>query len=101
MSEVADTVSGSRVVFAEGGGLDTRTYRVDFSELARTFPDLRLTGSVPACVQELLTAFAAVRADRAGRPRGAVHPAATHPQPQEAGRIDASLRLDSLTEKVR
>jgi nucleoside-diphosphate-sugar epimerase len=54
---VAETVPGSRVVYAEGGGPDERSYRVDFSKLARTFPDLALTRSVPEGAAELLEAF--------------------------------------------
>jgi nucleoside-diphosphate-sugar epimerase len=37
---VREAVPGSRVSFAEGAGPDLRDYRVDFSKLAETFPDL-------------------------------------------------------------
>jgi nucleoside-diphosphate-sugar epimerase len=55
---VADVVPGSRVVFAPGGGPDERSYRVDFSKLAATFPDLELRGTVPDGVAELADAYA-------------------------------------------
>ena len=35
---VAETVPGCRVEFAEGAGPDTRSYRVDFSKIARVLP---------------------------------------------------------------
>ena len=39
---VRDAVPGSRLSFADGAGPDLRNYRVDFSKLAETFPDLSL-----------------------------------------------------------
>ncbi len=54
---VAEAVPGSRVEFAPGGGPDTRCYRVDFSKLETTFPDLRLRWDVAAGVAELLEAY--------------------------------------------
>lgn len=55
---IADVVPGSRVVYASGGGPDARSYRVDFSKLAATFPRLELTGTVPVGVVELAAAYA-------------------------------------------
>jgi len=55
---VRDAVSGSRVTFAEGAGPDLRSYRVDFSKLHDTFPELGLRWGVPAGVDELAGAFA-------------------------------------------
>ncbi len=61
VSEVADivaaTVPGSRVVYAAGGGPDTRSYRVDFGKLARAFPSLQLTGTVQSGAQRLHEAY--------------------------------------------
>ena len=54
---VASTVTGSRVVYAPGGGPDARSYRVDFGKLAATFPELVLHGTVPQGVAELASAF--------------------------------------------
>ena len=39
---VRDAVPGSSVSFAAGAGPDLRNYRVDFSKLTDTFPDLHL-----------------------------------------------------------
>jgi nucleoside-diphosphate-sugar epimerase len=55
---VRDAVPGSRVSLAEGAGPDLRDYRVDFSKLAGTFPDLDLRWSVRDGVNELVGAYA-------------------------------------------
>ena len=54
---VRDAVPGSRVSFADGAGPDLRDYRVDFSKLNETFPDLKLRWSVREGVDELLGAY--------------------------------------------
>ena len=54
---VRDAVPGSKVSFAEDAGPDLRNYRVDFSKLAETFPDLRLRWSVREGVGELIRAY--------------------------------------------
>jgi nucleoside-diphosphate-sugar epimerase len=55
---VRDAVPGSKLSFADGAGPDLRNYRVDFSKLTDTFPDLKLHWSVQAGVDELLGAYA-------------------------------------------
>jgi len=55
---VRDTVPGSRVSFAEDAGPDLRNYRVDFSKLAGTFPDLDLRWRVGDGIDELVGAYA-------------------------------------------
>ena len=54
---VRDAVPGSRVSFADGAGPDLRNYRVDFSKLNETLPDLKLRWSVPDGVGELVGAY--------------------------------------------
>ena len=54
---VNKAVPGSRLSFAEGAGPDIRNYRVDFSKLNQTFPDLRLSWNVAAGVDELAAAY--------------------------------------------
>lgn len=54
---VRDAVPGSRVSLADGAGPDMRNYRVDFSKLAGTFPDLRLRWSVREGIDELVSAY--------------------------------------------
>jgi nucleoside-diphosphate-sugar epimerase len=55
---VREAVPGSRLSFADGAGPDLRNYRVDFSKLAETFPDLSLRWSVREGIQELAGAYA-------------------------------------------
>jgi nucleoside-diphosphate-sugar epimerase len=55
---VRDAVPGSRVSFADGAGPDLRSYRVDFSKLLDTFPDLKLRWNVRDGVDELTDAYA-------------------------------------------
>ena len=55
---VRDAVPGSKVTFAADAGPDLRNYRVDFSKLAETFPDLNLRWSVRNGVDELAGAYA-------------------------------------------
>jgi hypothetical protein len=55
---VRDAVPGSRISFAEDAGPDLRDYRVDFSKLADTFPDLKLRWRVRDGVDELAEAYA-------------------------------------------
>jgi nucleoside-diphosphate-sugar epimerase len=90
---IADLVPGSSVVYAPGGGPDTRSYRVDFGKLAATFPGLHLSGSVPQGVQELAAAFLReglhpddLRGPRYTRLRRIR-------QLQDAGRMDEALRM--------
>ena len=54
---VRGAVPGSQLSFADGAGPDLRNYRVDFSKLNETFPDLRLRWSVREGVDELAQAY--------------------------------------------
>ncbi len=54
---VRDAVPGSALSFADGAGPDLRDYRVDFSQLNDTFPDLKLRWTVRDGVNELLEAY--------------------------------------------
>ncbi len=54
---VAGVVPGSRVKYAEGAGPDLRCYRVNFSKLTDSFPQLQLTWNVERGVQELHKAY--------------------------------------------
>jgi nucleoside-diphosphate-sugar epimerase len=55
---VRDAVPGSTVTLAEDAGPDLRNYRVDFSKLEDTFPDLKLCWTVREGVEELAAAYA-------------------------------------------
>jgi nucleoside-diphosphate-sugar epimerase len=54
---VRDAVPGSALSFADGAGPDLRDYRVDFSKLDDTFPQLKLRWTVRDGVNELLEAY--------------------------------------------
>ena len=54
---VCDAVPGSTVSLADGAGPDLRNYRVDFSKLTGTFPDLRLRWSLRDGIDELAGAY--------------------------------------------
>jgi hypothetical protein len=54
---VRDAVPGSTVSLADSAGPDLRNYRVDFSKLTGTFPDLRLRWSVREGIDELASAY--------------------------------------------
>jgi nucleoside-diphosphate-sugar epimerase len=54
---VRDTVAGSEVTLAANAGPDLRNYRVDFSKLYSTFPDLEMRWTVQAGVEELARAY--------------------------------------------
>ena len=62
VKDIADlvraAVPGSMVSLAEDAGPDLRNYRVDFSKLAETFPDLNLRWRVRDGVDELADAYA-------------------------------------------
>lgn len=54
---VREAVPGCGVEYAIEKGSDLRSYRVDFSKLARTFPNLTLRWRVPLGVKELYDRF--------------------------------------------
>jgi nucleoside-diphosphate-sugar epimerase len=54
---VREAVPGSTVTLADGAGPDLRNYRVDFSKLESTFPDLGLRWSVGEGIDELARAY--------------------------------------------
>jgi nucleoside-diphosphate-sugar epimerase len=55
---VRTAVPGSRLSFADGAGPDSRNYRVDFSKLTETFPDLSLRCTTPGGIDQLVAAYA-------------------------------------------
>lgn len=56
---VRATVPDCEIEYAGTGDPDPRSYRVDFSKFARTFPDVRLTWTAHAGARELLAAYVA------------------------------------------
>jgi nucleoside-diphosphate-sugar epimerase len=54
---VAERVSGSSVRYAEGGGPDPRSYRVDCSKLEQTLPGYAPEWTVPRGIEQLRDAY--------------------------------------------
>jgi nucleoside-diphosphate-sugar epimerase len=54
---VRDALPGSTVSLADAAGPDLRNYRVDFSKLAATFPELSLQWNVRDGIGELIAAY--------------------------------------------
>jgi len=61
---VRETVPGCSIEYAGKGGPDPRNYRVDFTRLEATFPDLRLQWEARRGAQQLYEAFRAVNLSR-------------------------------------
>jgi len=57
LAEVLADVHGCEIEVAEGSVADQRSYRVDFSKLARTFPDLVLDWNAERGARELVEAY--------------------------------------------
>jgi nucleoside-diphosphate-sugar epimerase len=57
---VKETVPSCEIEYAGKGGADPRNYRVDFTKLARTFPNLKLQWTARRGAQELYEACKAV-----------------------------------------
>ena len=60
LAEVLAEVTGCEVEFAGDASPDPRSYRVDFSELERAFPDLELDWDARRGAEELVGAYRAV-----------------------------------------
>ncbi len=54
---IAGIVPGAEATFADGGGADKRSYRVDCSKLARVLPEARPQWTVARGTHELLAAY--------------------------------------------
>jgi nucleoside-diphosphate-sugar epimerase len=54
---VRDTVPGSEISFAEGGGADTRTYRVNCDKYAAAFPDMPMIWDARKGAAELFATY--------------------------------------------
>ena len=57
LAEVLAQVTGCEIEFAEGSSADSRSYRVDFSKLARAFPELALEWNAERGARELVDAY--------------------------------------------
>jgi nucleoside-diphosphate-sugar epimerase len=93
---VAEVVPGARATFAEGGGPDKRSYRVDCSKLARVLPDAEPRWTVLKGAQELARAYAdwGLSFEDFTGPRGLRIKRVV--ELQEAGRLDEQLRWRAM-----
>jgi nucleoside-diphosphate-sugar epimerase len=60
LADVLADVTGCAIEIAEGSPADQRSYRVDFSKLASSFPDLRFEWNAERGARELVDAYKAV-----------------------------------------
>jgi nucleoside-diphosphate-sugar epimerase len=89
---VADVVPGASATFAEGGGPDKRSYRVDCSKIARVLPGFETRWTVRRGAEQLYEAYArhGLTFDEFSGPR---YLRIKHVQElQEAGKLDDQLR---------
>jgi len=57
LAEVLGEVTGCEIEVAEGSSADQRSYRVDFSKLRRTFPELHFEWNAERGARELIAAY--------------------------------------------
>ena len=60
LAQVVGDVTGCDIEFASDASPDPRSYRVDFSKLARAFPELRLEWDSRRGSEELVSAYRSV-----------------------------------------
>ncbi len=89
---VADVVPGCRITYAEGGGPDPRSYRVDCSKIARTLPEFRPQWNVRKGVEQLYEAFRRQGTTAEEFTGGRYFRIKSIQQHQARGRLDADLR---------
>ncbi len=89
---VKETVSGCRVEYAEDAGPDKRTYRADFSKIARMLPNFKPQWNARRGAQELYEAYQKVEL-AAETFEGPQYKRITHIKKLlKAGHLDKSLR---------
>jgi nucleoside-diphosphate-sugar epimerase len=89
---VAETVPGSRVDYAPGGGPDTRCYRINCDKITRLLPGFRPQWTARSGAQELYNAYRAAGLTRADLEGGRYTRLKHINGLLKAGQIDASLR---------
>jgi len=93
---VRESVPGSTVTYAEGGGPDPRSYRVNCDKLAATLPEFRPRWTVRRGVEELRDAFVAARLTESEFLGGRYFRIRHIQKLQAAGRLDAELRWSEV-----
>ena len=86
LAEVLAQVTGCEIEIAEGSSADSRSYRVDFSKLARAFPDLALEWNAERGAQGARRCLSRGRSHVRGLRRQPLHPPAPTPDAARSGR---------------
>jgi nucleoside-diphosphate-sugar epimerase len=94
---VEETVTGSRIAFADGAGPDKRSYRVSFAKLQRAFPELHPKWTVRASVEQMLGAYRDNGLDIADFKGSRFMRIARIKELMAEGRLNAELRWGPLT----
>jgi nucleoside-diphosphate-sugar epimerase len=89
---VRQALPGTEVRYAEGGGPDPRSYRVNCDKLARTLPRFRPQWTVPKGIAELVAGFRAHGLTREDFEGPRYVRLRRIKELQRGGRLDASLR---------
>jgi hypothetical protein len=93
---VRERVPGSTVTYAEGGGPDPRSYRVNCDKLVTTLPEFRPQWTVRRGVEQLRDAFVAAGLTEAEFLGGRYFRIRHIQKLQAAGRLDAELRWSEV-----
>lgn len=89
---VEEIVEGSRVTYAEGGGPDTRCYRVDCGKIERALPTYQPRWTVRDGIEELYRAYQAVKLLKDDLEGSRYLRIQRIRELMESGRLDAHLR---------
>lgn len=96
-SIVAQTVPGSRIEFAPGGGPDKRCYRISCDKIGRMLPDFRPQWTARQGAKELYEAFRAVGLTREHLEGGRYVRMSQIQRLLRVGQLDSSLRWSIAT----
>ena len=91
---VAETVPGSRVEYAPGGGPDLRCYRVNCDKIRRMLPGFRPQWTARKGAQELYDAYRASRPHARGYGIRPLRPPEANSAPPESGATGCFLALE-------
>jgi len=98
---VAETVPGSRIEYAPGGGPDKRCYRVNCDKVLRALPGFRPQWTARKGAQELLDAYRAAGLTAEDMNGGRYFRITTIQRLLDAGKLDLSLRWkDAVNDAV-
>ena len=89
---VHEALPDTSITYAPGAGPDPRCYRVDFSKLTDTFPELKLEWDVPRGIDEVTTAY---------RHAALTYDDFTGPRFVRLARIEALIKGGRLTPALR